>query len=203
MAADMFFVSDAVRSTFDFQSCLKSRHDLVSALMKYVQENSLIDSQNKMIYRTNEELQELMNGKKVTSAFSAIRDLHTHLTPFDMDDTASGDEEEDDDDDTVSYSESEEEEDEQWHRELSVQNDKGEQLHLRCIRKDGESFLSINGFEVYESEFESYYERVVGNAPRAVGHGSGMLMGLFVVFAGMAVFSLWLQFVNQGLLPRC
>lgn len=203
MATETFFISPMVQSTFGLSSYAQSRHDIVSGLMRYVKDHNLIDSQNKAIYHTDEILQTLMNGKKVTSAFSAIRDLGENICVTNNDDTESNSSSESD---AVSNGLSgdedggeQEEEGEQWHRELAVQNNKGEQLTLRCVRRDGESYLSINGFEVYESEFEDYYARVVGNSPKDIGHGAEMLVGLCVVFAGLGAFSLWLSLINQGL----
>ena len=84
---------------------------------------------------------------------------------------------------------------------MTVQNEKGECLTLTCVRKHGSEYiLSINGFEVYESEFESYYERVVGDKPRKIIYGAEMLVGLFLAFGVFTVFSLWVSLVNQGLM---
>lgn len=208
MAAETFFVSTQLKEALGLTNVIHDRHEIVSALINYVKENDLIDEKNKMVYRTDATLEALMNGKNVTSAFSAIRDLGEHVEQVDDDDdTSQGegqleaqqqletDEEEEEEGE-------EEEEEEQWHRELTVQNDQGKCLTLTCIRRNGESVLSINGVELYESEFEDYYARVVGNKPSGLTQGMDMCLGLIVVFTGLTVVSLWLSLLNQGLM-RC
>lgn len=207
MTAETFFVSDDLKDALGLPNVLHERHEIVSALMQYVQEKNLIDPQNKIVYRTDAMLEALMNGKKVTSAFSAIRDFGEHIEAVN-------------DDDTVSYTEDsssqgegqleeheheedeQEEEEEQWHRELTVQNDQGKCLTLTCIRRNGESILSLNGVELYESEFEDYYARVVGNKPYQLTQDIDVCLGLVLVMSGLTVLSLWISLVNQGLM-RC
>jgi hypothetical protein len=194
MANKLYDISNDLRISLSIPSKIVRGDEIVRALMEYVEEHNLIDPKNKMIYRSDGVLRYLMNWKQYTSAFSALRDLKHHLREVDQEEESQGEGQ-------LASADAEEEDDLDWYRELTVQQPTGEFLTLKCNRKNGESVLSINGFEIYESEFEDYYSRVVGNNPTTIQ--SDFLLGLALVMIALVASSLWIALVNQGLKKNC
>ncbi len=205
----MFRVSESLVLALDLESRTQTRNQIVTAIMNYVKEHNLIDSQNKMVYHTDGLLTWLMNGKQVTSAFSAIRDLEDHLEKLGDEQTEEQEEweEEEDsehDEEDKEYSEHDEEDKPQWYRELTLQNQDGKTLDFKFVRGHSQSVLTIQGFEMDHEEFMEYYVRLTGENPWD-DTGAMNLLWLFLVVGGLTMFSLWLSLYNQSslLIPGC
>ncbi len=198
-ATDMFRVSESLVLALDLDSRTQTRNQIVTAIMNYVKEHDLIDSQNKMVYRTDGLLTWLMNGKQITSAFSAIRDLEDHLEKLGDDETEEEEEEEEEEE-----QEEEEEDKPQWYRELTLQNEDRKTLNFKFVRGHSQSVLTIQGFEMDHEEFMEYYVRLTGENPWD-DTGAMNLLWLFLVVGGLTMFSLWLSLYNQSslLIPGC
>jgi chromatin remodeling complex protein RSC6 len=213
MANTLYNVSHELVIALDLPSTTQTRQEIVKALMDYVKEHHLIDEQNKMVYHTDGLLEWLMDGKQSTSAFSAIRDLKDHLTEVD-DDTVSYSEENEDEEEEEENEEGENEEEEEeeqednnkenivWNRELTVQNEEGQQLVLGCTQVFlHEPIIHVNGFALKKSEFEEFYERVTGYEKKENGMEPCLWMTAW--FGTLLVFSLWLSLFNQSLRIGC
>lgn len=197
-----FQISQELMIALDLDSKIQTRAQIETAVIEYVKERNLIDSENKMVYHTDGLLEWLMDGKKVTSAFSAFRDLKDHIYNEIDASTESYEEDEQEDSSSTDIEEEEEEEEEQekslvWHRELTVQNAEGKTLDFKFIRNHSSARMSIHGFEMEHEDFMDYYVRLTGENPWDDSSALNLLW-LFFCVGGLTMFSLWLSLYNQS-----
>lgn len=194
-----FHISQELMIALDLDSRNQTRAQIETALINYVTEHNLIDSENKMVYHTDGLLEWLMDGKKVTSAFSAFRDLKNHIfyesdansEVYDVDESFQNEQVEENHEE-----EEEETNDILWHRELTVQNADGKTLNFKFIRTYRDATMSIHGFEMDHEEFMDYYVRLTGDNP---WDDSFMNVLYLCISVGLlTMFSLWLSLYNQS-----
>ena len=75
-----FDLSEELATFLDLESKNVPRHQIVRKVCEYVRDNQLVDNDNKIVYRCDNELHQFMK-KDTFAAFSIIRDLHEHVTP--------------------------------------------------------------------------------------------------------------------------
>lgn len=75
-----FDLSEELATFLDLESTNVPRHQIIRKVCEYVRNNQLVDDDNKIVYRCDNELHHFIK-KDTFAAFSIIRDLEEHVTP--------------------------------------------------------------------------------------------------------------------------
>ncbi len=162
MSATHFDLSEELATFLDLDSKNVPRHEIVRKVCEYVKENQLVDDNNKIVYRCDNELHYFMK-KDTFAAFSIIRDLKDHLEEV--------------------------REEETYPNQVLLQNQFGELLSLRAYQIGDQRYISINNFEVTEETFMEYIREITDTEDKRTDYKIEMLMSGFFL---LTIVSLWL-----------
>ena len=163
MSATHFNLSQELATFLDLESKNVPRHKIVRKVCEYVKENQLVDNDNKIVYRCDNELHHFMK-KDTFAAFSIIRDLKDHLEEVTEEET--------------------------YPNEVLLQNQFGEMLSLRAYQIGDQRYICINNFEVPEETFIEYIREITNSEEEEKrDYKIEMLISGFFLFT---ILSLWL-----------
>jgi hypothetical protein len=158
-----FDLSEELATFLDLDSKNVPRYQIIKKVCEYVRDNELVDNDNKIVYRCDNELHHFMK-KDTFAAFSIIRDLQEHLT-------------------TVPLEES-------YPNQIILENGYGERLSIRAYTIDDQQIIRIQNFEVPEDDLYEYLDSLTNRYED--NKRSKKLEMLFIGFFGITICSLWL-----------
>lgn len=178
------------------------RHEIEHKILTYVKEQNLVKPENKMVFRTDPVLEELMNGKAVFSGFSIIPYLKHHLVATDAMESSQGDQltENSNEEETCEEESSSTEETEPVMRGIALRNPYGEELIFE--RGENNHICIQNRFVVSHEEFRNLVNTLCPEEPfipEKQDNPYEMIAFLLMFLITLLTFSLWVSIMNESI----
>ncbi len=169
------------------------RNEIEHKVLTYVKEQNLVKPENKIVFRTDAVLEELMNGKAVFSGFSIIPNLKHHLVATDESEESSQ---------CDQLNETPEEEETTETRGVALRNPYGEELIFE--RGENNHICIQNRFVISNEEFRELVNTLCPEEPERVtidkeDNPYEMIAFLLMFLITLLTFSLWVSIMNESL----